>query len=92
MIGRACCELRRRTPKDGSPGVDHRSMTLVDLDERRSGGAIVTLLWDPRRNQVMLRYVDVKSGDSFITDVPNDAALNAFHHPHVYRPAQLKAA
>jgi hypothetical protein len=71
---------------------DHRSMTLRDLAERRSGGAIVTLLWDPRRDQVMLRYVDVRSGDSFVVDVPNDAALNAFHHPHVYRPAELEAA
>jgi hypothetical protein len=35
-------------------------MTLCDLDERRSGGAIVT--------------------------------LPAFHHPHLYRPAQLEAA
>jgi hypothetical protein len=71
---------------------DHRPMTLRDLAERRSGGAIVTLLWDPRRDQVMLRYVDVRSGDSFVVDVPNDAALNAFHHPHVYRPAELEAA
>jgi hypothetical protein len=67
-------------------------MTLCDLDERRSGGAIVTLLWDPNRNQVMLRYVDVKSGDSFIADVPNESALNAFNHPHLYRPVQLEAA
>jgi hypothetical protein len=67
-------------------------MTLCDLDERRSGGAIVTLLWDPARNQVMLRYVDTKRGDSFIADVPNDDALTAFHHPHLYRPAQLEAA
>ena len=67
-------------------------MTLCDLDERHSGGAIVTLLWDSARNQVMLRYVDTKSGDSFIADVPNDAALSAFHHPHLYRPVELKAA
>jgi hypothetical protein len=67
-------------------------MTLCDLDERRSGSAIVTLLWDSARNQVLLRYVDTKSGDSFCVDVPNDAALSAFHHPHLYRPVQLEAA
>jgi hypothetical protein len=71
---------------------DNERMTLCDLDERHSGGAIVTLLWDPARNQVMVRYVDTKSGDSFIADVPNDAALTAFHHPHLYRPVQLEAA
>ena len=66
-------------------------MNLVELAERRSSGLVVLLLWDRARRQAVLRYCDRRTGDSFVTDVPNARALTAFHHPNVYRPAQVAA-
>jgi hypothetical protein len=61
-------------------------MTLVELAERKSDGLLVRLLWDPQRNQTVLRYRDRKTGDAFLSDVPNERALVAFQHPNAYRP------
>jgi hypothetical protein len=61
-------------------------MALVELAERTSSGLVVRLLWDDARNQVVLGYVDARTGDSFATDVPNGCALAAFEHPNLYRP------
>jgi hypothetical protein len=66
-------------------------MALQELAERHNDGLLVRLLWDPARNQTVIRYRDRKSGDAFVTDVPNAAALVAFHHPNAYRPAQEAA-
>jgi hypothetical protein len=62
-------------------------MALRELAERTSDGLVVHLLWDPARNQAVLRYRDWRSGDNFMTDVPNEWALAAFEHPNAYRPA-----
>jgi hypothetical protein len=61
-------------------------MALVELAERRSTGLLVRLLWDPKRNQTVLRYRDRLTGESFLIDVPNERALVAFEHPNAYRP------
>lgn len=61
-------------------------MTLVELAERKGNGLLVRLLWDPDRNQTVLRYRDRLTGEMFVTDVPNDSALAAFEHPNAYRP------
>lgn len=61
-------------------------MELVELAERRGSGLVVRLLWDPARNQAVLRYRDRLTGDAFLTDVPNGRALAAFEHPNLYRP------
>lgn len=66
-------------------------MALVELAERRASGLVVRLLWDPARNQTVLRYRDRLTGEAFITDVPNARALIAFEHPNVYRPAAAAA-
>lgn len=66
-------------------------MALVELAERKGNGLLVRLLWDPQRNQTVLRYRDRQTGEAFVTDVPNDDALVAFHHPNVYRPAAAAA-
>jgi hypothetical protein len=62
-------------------------MELVELAERKGNGLVVRLLWDRARNQIVLRYRDRLTGDKFMTDVPNAAALVAFEHPNLYRPA-----
>ena len=61
-------------------------MTLVQRAERRQDGLLVRLLWDPERNQTVLRYRDRRTGDTVLADVPNDRALAAFEHPNVFRP------
>jgi hypothetical protein len=61
-------------------------MALVELAERQSSGLVVRLLWDPARNQTVLRYRDRLTGDAFVVDVPNERALIAFDHPNLYRP------
>jgi hypothetical protein len=66
-------------------------MALVELAERTSNGLLVRLLWDPQRNQTVLRYRDRRTGDAFVTDVPNRDALTAFQHPNVYRPIAAAA-
>ena len=66
-------------------------MELMELAERRSSGLVVRLLWDPARNQTVLRYRDRLTGDSFVVDVPNERALIAFDHPNLYRPLREAA-
>ena len=66
-------------------------MTLVELAERRTDGLLVRLLWDPERNQTVLRYRDRQTGETFLADVPNDRALVAFEHPNAYRPLAAAA-
>jgi hypothetical protein len=66
-------------------------MALVELAERRSSGLVVRLLWDPSRNQTVLRYRDRQTGDAFLAEVPTALALTAFYHPNLYRPAQAAA-
>ena len=61
-------------------------MYVYELAERRENGTIVRLLWDSSRNQAVLRYRDRMTGDRFVTDVPNDEALEAFRHPNLFRP------
>ena len=66
-------------------------MELRELAARTGDGLIVRLLWDPERNQTVLRYRDRQTGDAFVTDVPNARALVAFEHPNVFRPVQAAA-
>ena len=66
-------------------------MALRELAERQSDGLLVRLLWDPQRNQTVLRYRDRLTGEAFLIDVPNERALAAFQHPNVYRPATVAA-
>jgi hypothetical protein len=66
-------------------------MALVELAERRSSGLIVRLLWDPARNQTVLRYRDRLTGEAFVSEVPNERALVAFHHPNAFRPRTAAA-
>jgi hypothetical protein len=64
---------------------------LLELAERHYCGVLVRLLWDPNRNQTVLRYRDRQTGDAFVTDVPNPNALRAFRHPNAFRPRKPAA-
>jgi hypothetical protein len=60
---------------------------VYELAQRSEDGLTVRLLWDALRDQVVLRYRDRRSGDSFVADVPNARALFAFQHPNAFRAA-----
>ena len=66
-------------------------MTLHELAERKESGILVRLLWDPARDQAVLRYRDRRTGEAFTADVPNPRALEAFRHPNAYRSSRLAA-
>lgn len=59
---------------------------IRELATRDGDGLVVELLWDDERDQVVLRYRDGATGEEFVVDVPNDAALAAYEHPNAYRP------
>jgi hypothetical protein len=50
----------------------------------RTATRTVTLLWDPRSNQVSIEVVDHLDGSEFRLPVAGHAALDAFHHPYAF--------
>jgi hypothetical protein len=63
--------------------------TQRELAHRAHDGLEVTLLWDPRSNTVSIDVVDDRNECSFSRRIPQDCALDAFHHPYVYAPAWM---
>jgi hypothetical protein len=64
------------------------------LAERATGGILVRLFWDERaapEADVLVRYRDLRSGQSFIVRPPRERALHAFYHPNAYAPAPQAA-
>ena len=56
-----------------------------ELDHRSSNDGIdVTLLWNPRTNQLFVSVADDLHDESFTLDVDAAEALDAFHHPYAY--------
>jgi hypothetical protein len=39
----------------------------------------------------VLRYRDRLTGEAFVSEVPNERALVAFHHPNAFRPRTVAA-
>jgi hypothetical protein len=52
-----------------------------ELARRSQDGIVVRLLWDPVRDQIVVRYRDRRTGDLFANRVPNGQALEAFPAP-----------
>jgi hypothetical protein len=57
---------------------------IRELDRRSNDGIDVTLLWDPRTNQVSIAVADERLGESFEVEIDPTNALHAFHHPYAY--------
>lgn len=55
-----------------------------ELAQRATDGVEVRLLWHSETNTISVSVVDAKSGDQFELQVPDDAALDVFHHPYAY--------
>jgi hypothetical protein len=63
---------------------------LRELAHRAHDGLEVTLLWDPRSNEVSVDVVDERTDSSFSLPVPAGSALDAFNHPYAYAPAWIE--
>jgi len=61
-----------------------------ELAHRASNGVSVSLFWEKVGDTLSLEVFDESNDEFFQIDVPRDRALDAFHHPYVYR-AQLEA-
>lgn len=57
-----------------------------ELAERTDGGTLVRLLWSPAEDAVRLEVYDLHTGEAFTSPVPKAEAMQAFDHPHLYRP------
>jgi hypothetical protein len=55
-----------------------------ELAYRNQNGLEVTLLWDPRSNEVSVEVIDQLDDSGFHLPIPGHLALDAFHHPYAY--------
>lgn len=58
--------------------------TVKELASRNQSGVEVTLLWDPRSNEVSVEVVDHLDDSGFSLPIAGHLALDAFHHPYAY--------
>jgi hypothetical protein len=56
-----------------------------ELAHRSSNGVSVWLYWEKVGDTLSLEVYDERSEEFFQVDVPRDRAMDAFHHPYVYR-------
>jgi hypothetical protein len=55
-----------------------------ELAYRNQNGLEVTLLWDPRSNEVSVEVVDHLDESGFRFPIAGHLALYAFYHPYAY--------
>jgi hypothetical protein len=55
-----------------------------ELAYRNQNGLEVTLLWDPRSNEVSVEVIDQLDDSGFRLPIAGHLALDAFHHPYAY--------
>jgi hypothetical protein len=56
-----------------------------ELAFRENHGVSVSLFWNAVGDSLTLEVHDEGNDDFFVIDVPRDRALDAFHHPYLYR-------
>jgi hypothetical protein len=67
-------------------------MSLRELASRNDGSRIVRLMWDPARDQTVLRFRDEERDETIVVDVPKEEALIAFNNPRDYLPSGIGEA
>jgi hypothetical protein len=67
-------------------------MSLRELASRNDGSQVVRLMWDPTRDQTVLRFRDEERDETIIVDVPKEEALTAFNNPQDYLPSGVGEA
>jgi len=63
-------------------GTPMSNAAVKELAYRNQDGLEVTLLWDPRSNEVSVEVVDQLDGSGFRLPIAGHLALDAFHHPY----------
>jgi hypothetical protein len=63
---------------------------IQELAYRNGDGIEVALLWSEHANEVSVVIGDSRTGESFRFSPPRDKALDAFHHPFAYAPAEAE--
>jgi hypothetical protein len=63
---------------------DKESATMTELAHRASNGIDVALLWSRCTGRLTVAVEDVRTGESFTIDAPNDRALDVYNHPYAY--------
>jgi len=53
------------------------------------GGGYCRLLWNSETEEISLEVKD-RENDFTVRDIPNDSALDAWHHPYAYAEWTLK--
>jgi hypothetical protein len=79
-----CIERQAPVRESCVVDLDERRPAARELDQRRSDGFAVTLLWYEDSNRVVVRVVDSRTEEEFELEVAASDALDAFHHPHAY--------
>ena len=59
-------------------------VAVKELAHRNQNGLAVTLLWDPRSNEVSVEVIDQLDETGFRLPIAGHLALDAFHHPYAY--------
>jgi hypothetical protein len=67
-------------------------MSLRELASRNDGSRVVRLMWDPARDQTVLRFRDDETDETVVVDVPKEQALAAFNNPRDYLPSGVGEA
>jgi hypothetical protein len=58
--------------------------TFEELDQRESGGIVVSLLWNRAANSLSVVVVDEKTEEMFELPVQASEATEVFQHPYAY--------
>jgi hypothetical protein len=58
-----------------------------ELAHRITSDIKVSLLWQQHDNALTVRMVEIASGREYEFSVPLEDALDAYYHPHTYRPS-----
>jgi hypothetical protein len=63
---------------------DKEPAAMTELAHRASNGIDVALLWSRCTGRLTVAVQDVRTGESFTIDAPNDRALDVYNHPYAY--------
>jgi hypothetical protein len=55
-----------------------------EIDHRSTDGLEISLLWNETSDELSVRVLDSRTGESFELPAAKDDALDVFHHPYAY--------
>src|SRR5512133_1903536 len=79
-------------PKSGRAGQPEPMRNLVDLASRRGGGIEVALIWDRRKQTLVVFAHDDLTNEEVAISVSGAEATEVYRHPFAYAYRSLSAA